>query len=97
VAYLLNHKYGRLEDKITHSERNVWQAFRLVVHAFLGKIINETRHEFVENLIELYVILGCRKSARSAVIVEFLRPDTYEVSEEHVRGFHQDTDAMEKR
>ena len=46
---------------------------RLLQRGCLGKIINETRKEFVENFIELYVLLSCRKSVHFAVKPEVLQ------------------------
>jgi hypothetical protein len=73
-----------LEQTITVVERNVWEAFGMVVTYFLGKNKCENYEEIVESLIQHYEVLGCRMSVKLHYLhshLEFFRPDLRDVTE----------------
>ena len=51
-----------LEEQMSDSERNAWQAFRMIVEGFLGNDRRDHYAMVVSNLIKSYEKLGCRMS-----------------------------------
>ena len=89
-----------LVEQISDLERNVWQAFRMIVEGFLGNHPRDDYAIMVLNLIESYEKLGCRMSLKLHFLhshLDFFRDNLGNVIEEHGERFHYDIQVMEKR
>ena len=89
-----------LEGKMTALERDAWQSFCNVVHAFLGRNKADNYKDLVETLLQTYCKLGSRMSLKMHYLhshLDFFRPNLADVSEEYGEHFHQDIQVMEKR
>ena len=89
-----------LEEDMSDLERNVWQAFRMIVEEFLGNHRRDDYAMVVSSLIESYEKLGCRISLKLHFLhshLDIFWDNLENVSEEHGERFHQDIQLMEKR
>ena len=88
-----------LEKKMSELERNVSQAFRMIVEGFLGNHRRDDYAVVVSNSIESYEKLGCRMFLKLQFLhslLDFFRDNLGNVSEEQGERFHQDMQVMEK-
>ena len=89
-----------LEERMTPTEKNAWNAFRHVVHGFLGNNRSKNYKTLVEDLINQFETHGCRMSIKMHYMhshLDFFKENLGDVSEEHGERFHQDIQTMEKR
>ena len=62
-------KSESLKAKMNEIEKEAWQAFRGVVNGFLGNKRNQNYKELVKQLIKSYQNMGCRMSAKTALLM----------------------------
>ena len=85
---------------LTGSERNVWNAFKLLVHNFLGKHRSPDYEQIVSELLESMKNLGSRMSIKMHFLhshLDYFPENCGDFSEEQGERFHQDISTMEAR
>lgn len=81
-------------------EKEAWEAFKGVVHGFLGNKRDDNYKHLVTVLLQKYRNLGCNMSLKIHFLhshLEFFPPSCGAVSDEHGERFHQDISVIEQR
>lgn len=93
-------KDTEFENVMEDKEKHAWNAFKEVVHKFLGNYKDPNYVEIVENMLEKFRILGCNMSIKIHFLhshLDYFPENLGDVSEEQGERFHQDIKEMEKR
>ncbi|KAK5643931.1 hypothetical protein RI129_007776 [Pyrocoelia pectoralis] len=93
-------KDGTFNRVIEGKEKAAWEAFKTIVHNFLGNKRAENYNLFVNELLRTYQELGCNMSLKIHFLhshLHFFPSICGAVSDEQGERFHQDISAMERR
>ena len=85
---------------IEGKEKAAWEAFKTVVHNFLGNRRAENYNLAVNELLRTYQELGCNISLKIHFLhshLDFFPSNCGALSHEHGERFHQEISAMERR
>lgn len=85
---------------IEGKEKGAWEAFKSVVHNFLGNQRAENYDLAINELLKTYQELGCNMSLKIHFLhshLDFFPSNCGAFSDEHGERFHQDISAMERR
>lgn len=85
---------------LTGNEKRAWEAFKGVVHGFLGNKRDDNYTALVKELLQAYHQLGCNMSLKIHFLhshLNFFPQNCGAVSDEHGERFHQDIALMEQR
>lgn len=91
---------ANFELVLQSNEQTAWEAFKSVVHGFLGNRRAGNYVELVNNLLDKYHRLGCNMSLKMHFLhshLDFFPENCGAVSDEHGERFHQDISTMERR
>ncbi|KAJ4447665.1 hypothetical protein ANN_09672 [Periplaneta americana] len=80
--------------------KEVWEAFKGVIHGFLGNKRDDNYTQLVTVLLQKYHQLGCKMSLKIHFLhshLDFFPPSCGAFSDEHGGRFHHDISVMEQR
>ncbi|KAJ4436765.1 hypothetical protein ANN_16897 [Periplaneta americana] len=81
-------------------EKEVWEAFKGVIHGFLGNKRDDNYTQLVTVLLQKYHQLGCNMSLKIHFLhshLEFFPPSCGAFSDQHGERFHHNISVMEQR
>ena len=93
-------KDANFDQILKGKEKAACEAFKGVVHGFLGNRRENTYPQLVKELLEKYRALGCNMSLKIHFLhshLDFFPQNCGAVSDEHGERFHQDISSMEQR
>lgn len=98
IRQLLND--DQFVTKMSTVERRSWEAFRNVVHNFIGNRRSSDYETLVNEMMCSFQELGCRMSVKMHFLhshLDYFPENLGSYSEEHGERFHQDISEMESR
>ena len=91
-------KDEELNTKLNAKELAAWEAFKLVVQNFLGKLKAANCKEIVNKMLNAYQEIGARMSLKMHFLhphLDFFPENNADVNDEHGEQFHQDIKIIE--
>jgi len=90
----------QFDEDLNETERHAWLSFKRICKAFLGNHKAASYQDVVQDLLTSYKAIRCNMSMKIHFLeshLDFFPENLGEVSDEHVKRFHQDIMTKEKR